>query len=80
MLSTMRLPSFKRPFLLSLFFMLDAGVRVVRTVQQAGEYVITFPRAYHAGFSHGFNCGEAVNFATADWFPYGEECAARYAR
>ncbi|KAI8475200.1 MAG: JmjC domain, hydroxylase-domain-containing protein [Monoraphidium minutum] len=40
--------------------LLARGVRVVRAVQQPGEYVITLPRSYHGGFSTGFNCGEAA--------------------
>ncbi|KAF2316117.1 hypothetical protein GH714_041194 [Hevea brasiliensis] len=48
-------------------------------VQRPGEFIITFPRAYHAGFSHGFNCGEAVNFAIGDWFPMGAIASWRYA-
>jgi len=31
----------------------DAGVRVFACNQRAGEFVITFPKAYHAGFNHG---------------------------
>lgn len=31
----------------------DAGVRVYGCNQRAGEFVITFPKAYHAGFNHG---------------------------
>ncbi|OIV99596.1 hypothetical protein TanjilG_17406 [Lupinus angustifolius] len=52
---------------------LQHDVPVYKAVQKPGEFVITFPRAYHAGFSHGFNCGEAVNFAIGDWFPLGAE-------
>lgn len=49
-----------------------AGVRVFALDQRAGEFVITFPQAYHAGFNHGFNFNEAVNFAPPDWEPFGE--------
>lgn len=49
-----------------------AGVNVYALDQHAGEFVITFPQAYHAGFNHGFNFNEAVNFAPADWEPFGD--------
>ncbi|KAI9834573.1 MAG: hypothetical protein M1819_002949 [Sarea resinae] len=49
-----------------------AGVRVYALDQRAGQFVITFPQAYHAGFNHGFNFNEAVNFAPHDWEPWGE--------
>ncbi|KAK3942509.1 Lid2 complex component lid2 [Diplogelasinospora grovesii] len=48
-----------------------AGVRVYACDQRAGQFVITFPQAYHAGFNHGFNFNEAVNFAPCDWEPFG---------
>jgi [histone H3]-trimethyl-L-lysine4 demethylase len=49
-----------------------AGVEVYALDQRAGQFVITFPQAYHAGFNHGFNFNEAVNFAPADWEPFGQ--------
>ncbi|KAL8196327.1 hypothetical protein R6Q57_025327 [Mikania cordata] len=55
------------------------NVPVYKAVQKPGEFVITFPRAYHAGFNHGFNCSEAVNFAMGDWFLLGSIASHRYA-
>lgn len=54
------------------------GVPVVTTRQRAGEFIITFPRSYHAGFNEGFNMCEAVNFAPVDWLPWGGESRTEY--
>mmetsp|Transcript_20142 Transcript_20142/g.43750 ORF Transcript_20142/g.43750 Transcript_20142/m.43750 type:complete len:705 (+) Transcript_20142:103-2217(+) len=54
------------------------GVRVCKLLQNAGEYIVTFPRAFHGGFSMGPNCGEAVNFALQDWIPHAVDANERY--
>ncbi|KAL2610474.1 hypothetical protein R1flu_029047 [Riccia fluitans] len=56
----------------------DNGIPVCTTVQEARNFVITFPRSYHGGFNHGFNCAEAVNFAPTDWLPFGSFGVERY--
>ena len=40
-----------------------------------GEFVVLNAGAYHAGFNQGFNCAEAVNFATEDWIPLGKQAS-----
>ncbi|KAF9334904.1 hypothetical protein BG006_001254 [Podila minutissima] len=54
------------------------GVKVLALDQRPGQFVVTFPQAYHAGFNHGFNFAEAVNFAPPDWCQFGLECVKRY--
>uniref|UniRef100_A0A8C5MKI2 [histone H3]-trimethyl-L-lysine(4) demethylase n=1 Tax=Leptobrachium leishanense TaxID=445787 RepID=A0A8C5MKI2_9ANUR len=58
--------------------LMSHGVPIYRTNQCAGEFVITFPRAYHSGFNQGFNFAEAVNFCTVDWLPLGRQCVEHY--
>ncbi|NP_001077320.1 lysine-specific demethylase 4C [Danio rerio] len=43
-----------------------------KITQEAGEFMITFPYGYHAGFNHGFNCAESTNFASIRWIDYGK--------
>lgn len=59
--------------LLSPTQLMRAGVPVVCGIQTPGEFMITFPRAYHAGFNCGWNCAESVNFATPRWIPYARK-------
>ncbi|PUU77665.1 PLU-1-like protein-domain-containing protein [Tuber borchii] len=58
--------------------LMKAGVKVYALDQRAGQFVVTFPQAYHAGFNHGFNFNEAVNFAPSDWEPFGQAGVERY--
>ncbi|XP_023809821.1 lysine-specific demethylase 4A isoform X3 [Oryzias latipes] len=51
-----------------------------KVIQEAGQFIVTFPFAYHAGFNHGFNCAESTNFATERWIEYGKRatlCSCR---
>ncbi|KAJ9168425.1 hypothetical protein P3X46_019950 [Hevea brasiliensis] len=56
------------------------GVPVYQVVQHSGEFVLTFPRAYHSGFNCGFNCAEAVNVAPVDWLAHGQHAVELYSK
>ncbi|KAM4828013.1 lysine-specific demethylase 4D-like [Thomomys bottae] len=61
----------------------ENGIPFGRMTQEAGEFMVTFPYGYHAGFNHGFNCAEAINFATPRWVDYGKaasQCSCGEAR
>lgn len=51
------------------------GIPYVKVLQHPREFVINYPGAYHAGFNHGYNCAESVNFATRRWIPIGAKAA-----
>ena len=68
-------PQFLRhkTYLLSPTKLAADGVPVNRLVQHEGEFVLTFPFAYHSGYNLGFNCAESINFALNDWIPIGQK-------
>merc|ERR1712232_633939 len=49
----------------------SANISVYTGIQREREFIITFPGAYHAGFNHGFNCAESLNFAIDPWVNFG---------
>lgn len=59
-------------------YLKQQNVKVYKTLQMPGEYILTFPGSYHAGFSTGINIGEAVNFVSRSWFDYGFKCQEIY--
>jgi hypothetical protein len=64
-----------KEFLVSPALLRSRGVRTISTRQMRGEFMITWPRAYHAGFNYGFNAAESVNFAAETWFAATKQCS-----
>ncbi|CAI6374919.1 unnamed protein product [Macrosiphum euphorbiae] len=51
-----------------------------KITQEQGEFMITFPFGYHAGYNHGFNIAESTNFATPRWVEYGKRASQCHCR
>ncbi|EMD35808.1 hypothetical protein CERSUDRAFT_156544 [Gelatoporia subvermispora B] len=65
-----------KSFLASPTLLSQSSCRPNTVVQHQGEFVITFPRGYHAGFNLGLNCAESVNFALESWIELGRKAKA----
>ena len=68
-------PEFLRhkTFMMSPKYLERHGIDCNRIVHREGEFIITYPYGYHAGFNYGFNLAELVNFALDDWFDIGDK-------
>ncbi|KAG6372655.1 JmjC domain, hydroxylase-domain-containing protein [Boletus reticuloceps] len=75
---TSECPQFLRhkSFLASPTLLAQSSCRPNFLVQREHEFVITYPRGYHAGFNLGFNCAESVNFALESWIELGRKAKA----
>ncbi|KAL6950765.1 hypothetical protein ACO0QE_000046 [Hanseniaspora vineae] len=58
--------------------MKNSQIQVYKAVQKPGEFIITYPKCYHAGFNAGYNFNEAVNFTLNSWIPFGLEALTHY--
>ncbi|ODV86829.1 hypothetical protein CANARDRAFT_27214 [[Candida] arabinofermentans NRRL YB-2248] len=57
---------------------LGTKIKIYYVNQNPNEFVITFPKVYHAGFNCGFNVNEAVNFTMPYWLNYGRDSIDEY--
>ncbi|KAK7438038.1 hypothetical protein VKT23_018205 [Stygiomarasmius scandens] len=75
---TSQCPQFLRhkSFLASPTLLAKSSCKPNHVVQHEGEFIITYPRGYHAGFNLGFNCAESVNFALTSWLELGRVAKA----
>lgn len=51
------------------------GIKVYRTVQQSGQFVVVFPGAFVSRMCCGYSVSETVHFATPQWMNLGYEAA-----
>lgn len=58
--------------------LVEKGIPVVYADQGPNEFIVTYPRVYHAGFNSGFNFNEAVNFTMNSWLSFGERSVRDY--
>ncbi|KAM3143638.1 hypothetical protein pb186bvf_004400 [Paramecium bursaria] len=52
--------------------LMEKGMTVYKCIQKPKTFVLTFPKAYHCGFSLGYNITEAINFCLIENLHYIE--------
>ena len=52
----------------------DEGVSLSRTVQQSGQFIVIWPRAFSSSLCTGYTVSESVYFAPLEWLPIGDAC------
>jgi JmjC domain, hydroxylase len=62
--------------LISLDVLQKHGIPFGRVTQLEGTFTVVFPGVYHAGFNHGFNVAEAINFASLRWLHVARNVSA----
>ncbi|KAG9300430.1 hypothetical protein G9A89_010055 [Geosiphon pyriformis] len=65
-----------KQFIVKPSILAENNIPVNYLVQREGEFVITFPYGYHAGYNLDYNCAESVNFALQDWVPIGKKAGS----
>nr|XP_060630837.1 protein Jumonji [Anolis sagrei ordinatus] len=56
------------------------GIKVHRTVQQSGQFVVCFPGSFVSKVCCGYNVSESVHFATTQWTSMGFKTAKEMKR
>ncbi|ODV93576.1 hypothetical protein PACTADRAFT_82096 [Pachysolen tannophilus NRRL Y-2460] len=64
---------FNDDFFLTPEFLKSKGIRVYKTYQKAGEFIIKYPKCYSSNICLGFTKSESINFAPPSWLGFGEE-------
>ena len=62
-----------KDYLVTREFLSSNNINYTVLYQNAGEFIVTFPRGYHQGFNLGLNFAEATNFGTRQWVKFGRE-------
>lgn len=51
------------------------GIKVYRTVQRSGQFVVCYPGAFVSKVCCGYSVSETVHFATPHWMNLGYQAA-----
>lgn len=68
-------PSLLHPPQISPEVLCRRGIKVYRTVQRSGQFVVCYPGAFVSKVCCGYSVSETVHFATPHWMNLGYQAA-----